>query len=91
MVTQPRVGVRSTSWPSRFPDLTPLDFFVFSFVKDEVYVPPMSITLNNLKDRMRTAIANIDQPLLQNVLRKVEYRLDVCWVTNGGHKGGGDF
>jgi hypothetical protein len=32
------------------PDLTPLDCFLWSFVKNEVYVPPMPITLNNLKD-----------------------------------------
>jgi hypothetical protein len=54
-------------------------------VKDEVYVPPMPITLNNLKDRIRTAIAKTDQPLLQNVWNEVEYRRDVCRATNGAH------
>jgi hypothetical protein len=63
--------------------LTPLDFFLWGFVKDEVCVPPVPITLNNLKDRIRTAIAEIDQPLLQNVWHEVEYRLDVCRATNG--------
>jgi hypothetical protein len=52
-------------------------------VKDEVYVPPMPMTLNKLKDRTRTAVAKIDQPLLQNVWPKVEYRLDMCRATNG--------
>jgi hypothetical protein len=28
----------------------PLDFFLWGFVKDVVHVPPMPITLNNLKD-----------------------------------------
>jgi hypothetical protein len=28
----------------------PLNFFLWGFVKDEVYVPPMPMTLNNLKD-----------------------------------------
>jgi hypothetical protein len=73
----------STSWPPRSPVLITFDFFLWGFVKDEVYVPPMSITLNNLKDRIRTATANIYQPLLQNVWLEVEYRLDVCWTTNG--------
>jgi hypothetical protein len=54
-------------------------------VKDDVYVPPMPITLNNLKDRIRTAIAKIYQPLLQNVWHEVECRLDVCRATNGAH------
>jgi hypothetical protein len=54
-------------------------------VKDEVYVPPMLITLNNLRDQIRTAIAKIDEPLLQNVWHKVAYRLDVCRATNGAY------
>ncbi|PNF28849.1 hypothetical protein B7P43_G04437 [Cryptotermes secundus] len=28
-------------WPPRSPDLTPCDFFLWGFVKDEVYVPPL--------------------------------------------------
>jgi hypothetical protein len=44
-------------------------------VKDEVYVPPMPITLKNLKDRIRTAIAKTDQPLLPNVWHEVEFVL----------------
>jgi hypothetical protein len=38
-------------------DPSPLDFFLWSFLKDKVYVPPVIITLKNLKDRMRTATA----------------------------------
>jgi hypothetical protein len=54
-------------------------------VKDEVHVPLMHVTLNNLKDRIQTAIAKTDQPLLQNVWHEVEYHLDVCRATNGAH------
>jgi hypothetical protein len=35
----------------------PPRLFLWGFVKDEVYVPPVSITQNNLKDRIRTATA----------------------------------
>jgi hypothetical protein len=27
-------------WPPRFPDATPCDFFLWGYVKDQVYVPP---------------------------------------------------
>jgi hypothetical protein len=54
-------------------------------VKDEVYDPPVPITLNDLKARIRTAIAKIDKPLLQNVWQEVEYRLDVCRATSGAY------
>jgi len=77
--------VGSTSWPPQFPDLIPLDFFLWFFVKCEVYVPPVAITLNNLKDRIRTEIAKSDQSLLQNIWHEVEYCLDVCRATNGAH------
>jgi hypothetical protein len=75
----------STSWPPRSPNLTPLDFFLRGFVKDEVYIQPMPIALNNLKARMRTATAKTDRPLLQNVWHEVECRFDVCTATNGAH------
>jgi hypothetical protein len=52
-------------------------------VKDEAYVPPMPLTLNNLNYQIQTAIAKIDQPLLQNIWHEVKYCLDVCRATNG--------
>jgi hypothetical protein len=54
-------------------------------MKDEVYVPSVIITLKNFKDRVRTATAKTDQPLLQIVWHEVEYLLDVCRATNGAH------
>jgi hypothetical protein len=54
-------------------------------VKDDVYVPPMPITLNNLKDRLRRATAKTDQHLLQNVWHEGEYRPVVCRATDGAH------
>jgi hypothetical protein len=63
----------------------PFDFFLWGFVKDEVYVPPMPITLNNLKDRIRTATAKTDLHLLRNVWHEVECRPDVCRGTSGAH------
>jgi hypothetical protein len=50
---------RSTSWPPQSPYLTSLDFFLLGFVEDEVYFPQVPLILNNLKDRIRTAIAKI--------------------------------
>jgi hypothetical protein len=63
----------------------PLDFFLWGFVKDGVYFPPILITLNNLKDRIRTATAKLDRPLMQNVWQEVEYCRDVCRAINGAH------
>ena len=35
-------------WPPRSPDLTPCDFFLWGFVKDSVYVPPLPMSLREL-------------------------------------------
>jgi len=29
------------AWPSHSPDATPCDFFLWGYVKDQVYVPPL--------------------------------------------------
>jgi hypothetical protein len=44
----------STFQAPQSPDLTPFDFSMWSFVKDEAYVLPMPITLNNLKNQQKS-------------------------------------
>jgi hypothetical protein len=44
------------------------DFFLWGFVKDEVYVLPEPITHNNLKDWIQTVIAKIGQPFFAKCL-----------------------
>ena len=47
------------AWPPRFPDATPCDFFLWGYVKDQVYVPPLPASIPELKVRIRTAIETI--------------------------------
>jgi hypothetical protein len=63
----------------------PLRLFLWGFVKDEVYVPAVPTTLNNLMDGIRREAVKSDQRLLKNIWHKVEYGLDVCKTTNGAH------
>lgn len=72
-------------WPPRSPDLTPCDFFLWGYVKDKVYVPPMPTTLQELKERITAAVTDIDINMLSNVWMELDYRLDVCRVTKGAH------
>jgi hypothetical protein len=83
-----RVGdddVALLAWPPRSPDLTPCDFFLWGFVKDIVYVPPLPTTLQELKERITAAVMNIDRQMLLKVWAELDYRLDVCRVTKGAH------
>lgn len=50
----------------------PLDLIVQDSVKDEVYVPPVSVTPNNLKDWIITATAKTEQPSQLNIGTKLK-------------------
>jgi hypothetical protein len=56
------------AWPPRSPDATPCDFFIWSYVKDQVYVPPLPASIQELKVRIRTAIETITADMLQTIL-----------------------
>ena len=73
------------TWPPRSPDLAVCDFFLWGFIKDNVYVPPLPKTLPELRKRINTAIENVTQDMLERVWREWEYRLDICHDTHGVH------
>ena len=41
------------------PDATTCDFFLWGYVKDQVYVPPLTASIPELKVRIRTAIETV--------------------------------
>ena len=57
------------AWPPRSPDATPCDFFLWGYVKDQVYVPPVSASIPELKVRIRTSIETITADMLQERTR----------------------
>ena len=75
-------------WPPRSPDLTPRDFFLWVFFKDSVYVPPLSMSLKVLLDRITHALQAITADMLHRVSDEFDYRVDVCRVTQGAHTEG---
>ena len=64
------VGVLTTCHTqcTRSPDATPRDFFLWVYVKDQVYVPPLPASIPELKVRIRTAIETIIDDMLQTNL-----------------------
>ena len=75
-------------WPPRSPDLTPCDFFLWGFVKDGVYVPPLPMSLKELRDRITHALQTNTADMIHRVWNKFDYRVDVCRVTQGAHNEG---
>ncbi|GBN69730.1 hypothetical protein AVEN_88080-1 [Araneus ventricosus] len=72
-------------WPPRSPDIIPCDFFLWGYVRDKVYVPPMPTTLQALKERIAAAVTDIHGNMLLNVWTELDYRWDVCRVTKCAH------
>ena len=72
-------------WPPRSPDLTPCDFFLWGFVKDTVFVSPLPANLQDLRNRITAAVALVDRHMLTRVWNEMDYRIDVCRITKGGH------
>ena len=48
-------------------------------------LPPLPKDLPDLRRRIIAAISEIQRDMLQRVWAEVDYQLDVCSVTNGGH------
>lgn len=69
-------------WPARSPDLTPLDYFLWGYLKSKVYFNrPNSIEV--LKERIRNEIRAITPEMLQNVRQEFMHRLAFCQEVNG--------
>lgn len=71
-------------WPARSPDLSPLDFFLWGFVKGKVFRSAPS-NIGQLKNEVREIIESIDADTLQNVIANFAVRLDKCIESGGGH------
>jgi len=65
--------------------LKPRQSFLWGYVKDQVYVPPVPASIPELKVRIRTAIETITADMLQTVWNELDYRVDVCRITQTVH------
>jgi hypothetical protein len=70
-------------WPARSPDLTPCDYFLWGYLKSEVF-KHRPRTLQDLKDAIRLEVARIPQQMLRRVIQNFRSRLEQC-VDNEGH------
>lgn len=72
------------AWPPRSPDLNPLDFFVWGYIKDIVYATPVN-TREELLQRIENAAQTITPQHLLNVRHSLTHRSQLCVDQNGGH------
>ncbi|GFT22187.1 DUF4817 domain-containing protein [Trichonephila clavipes] len=72
------------NWPPRPCDLTPLDYFLWSYVKSLVYADKPQ-TLDYLEDNIRRVIADIRPQMLEKVIENWTSRLDYIRASRGSH------
>jgi hypothetical protein len=57
-----------------------LDFFLWLYIKDKVYSTPVP-GIDNLKVRIRDALAAVTEEMLEKTWTEIQYRLDVLRPT----------
>ncbi|GFU29093.1 uncharacterized protein TNCV_4836971 [Trichonephila clavipes] len=70
------------NWPPRSCDLTPLDYFLWGYVKSLVYADKPQ-TLDHLEDIIRRVIADIRPQMLEKVIENWTSRLDYIRASRG--------
>ncbi|GFV50613.1 hypothetical protein TNCV_2212761 [Trichonephila clavipes] len=70
------------NWPPRSCDLTPLDYFLWGYVKSLVYADKPQ-TLDHLEDNIRRVIADIRAQMLEKVIENWTSRLDYIRASRG--------
>ncbi|GFX17750.1 transposable element Tc3 transposase [Trichonephila clavipes] len=70
------------NWPPRSCDLTPLDYFLWGYVKSLVYVDKPQ-TLDRLEDNIRRVIADIRPQMLGKVIENWTSKLNYIRASRG--------
>lgn len=75
-------GGGPVAWPSKFPELTPMEFFWWGYVKSEVY-KTQPTTIEDMKQRIRGVFQTIIPNMLSNVRKSFEKRVTECIQQDG--------
>ena len=71
-------------WPSRSPDLSLLDFFLWGYIKNIVYAEKIR-NIQDLQDSITSATETVTRDTIQKTWQEIEFRFDVSRATNGAH------
>lgn len=71
-------------WPARSPDLTPCDFFLWGYLKSNVYKQRPFQNMEHLENCIRSCVEQISETMLKNVRREMFSRTILCMEREGG-------
>ena len=86
-VTFPGKGISTNGdlrWPARSPDFTPMDFYLWGYLQNEIYKEPIETA--DLYNKIYATIAAIKRNTLLRVCRnELLYRFAMCVYENGNN------
>jgi hypothetical protein len=62
-----------------------MEFYLWGFVKNQFYRPPLPTSLPELKAKFVAAMAQVIPETLHKVSEELDYSSDICWTTAGTH------
>ncbi|XP_015437903.1 PREDICTED: uncharacterized protein LOC107193042 [Dufourea novaeangliae] len=72
------------AWPPRSPDMTPLNFFLWGYLNNEVYRYSVQ-TVEPVVARLQAAVATINISMLQRVQTNILRRAEACVAVTVGN------
>ena len=77
---------RAVEWPARSPDLTPVDFFLWGYLKSKVFqTPPENLAELERQIREEMNVHRQDRAMIRRAVFDMVRRAQVCIERNGGH------
>lgn len=72
-------------WPARSPDLTPLDFFLWGYLKQKVYSNDLEDDLDILKEKIQEAVNSVTAEMIRATYEEFRWRIEKCVEVGGEH------
>jgi hypothetical protein len=72
------------AWPPRSPDLTPLDFFLWGYLKDKLYEDRYA-SVDEMLNKIREILYSIHHTLISKATKATFMRAHACMYYDGGH------
>jgi hypothetical protein len=63
----------------------PMEFYLWGFVKDQVYQPKVPRNVDELKAMIKVAVTQVTPETLQKEWEALEFWRDACRITSGAH------
>ena len=72
-------------WPANSPDLNPLDYRPWNYLKSQIYSSQRPNSFGDLKVSISNALSSTSKDLLSFTIRNIIFRMKCCIDSKEGH------